>query len=334
MFSKIKIIAEAGVNHNGIYKNSLRLIDAAKKAKADYVKFQAYKTEELVLNNTPLAKYQSKNFKKKISQYDLLKKYELKNYEYKKLKVYAQKKKIKLLFSVFDEVSLKILLDLKMKEFKIPSGEIDNFLLLRKIAKIAKKVYLSTGMSSIKTIKKTYDFLIKNGLNKKDIIVLHCTSSYPTKLGDANLLAINHLKKITNNIGFSDHTISFEASLLAVALGASLIEKHITLNNKMAGPDHQASINPKKFKEYVKFIKNAEIALGNDKKKIYHSEFENIKIVKKCIVAKRDIKKNEIFSEKNLTTKRPMSGIPSSQILKILGKKSPKNFNKNEIIKF
>ena len=334
MNKKLKIIAEAGVNHNGKLKNCFKLIDVASKAGADYIKFQAYKTEELVLNNSPLAKYQKKNIKKNISQYQLLKKYELTKSLYKKVIDYSKKKKIKILFSVFDEESLKILLDLNIHEFKIPSGEIDNFLLLKKISKKAKKVFLSTGMSSIKTIRYSFNYLQKNGLKKKDIVLLHCTSSYPTNLKEANMLAINHLKKLTPYVGFSDHTNNFESAILSVALGAILIEKHITLSKKMPGPDHIASIEPTKFIEYVKYLKNAEIALGKNIKKIYHSEISNMKIVKKCIVAKKRIEKNERFTEDNLTTKRPMTGIPSFKILKILGKKARKNFDKNEIIKF
>jgi len=333
MRKKLKIIAEAGVNHNGKLKYCLKLIDIASKAGADYIKFQAYKTEELVLFNSPLAEYQKKNFKKNISQYQLLKKYELTKSLYKKIINYSKKKKIKILFSVFDIESLQILLSFNIKEFKIPSGEIDNFLLLKKISKVAKKVFLSTGMSSIKTIKKSFYYLLKNGLKKKDIILLHCTSSYPTNLKDANMLAINHLKKLTPHVGFSDHTSNFESAILSVALGASLIEKHITLNKKMSGPDHIASVEPAKFIEYVQCVRNAEIALGKNIKKINHSEINNMKIVKKCIVAKKQIKKNERFTEKNLTTKRPMVGIPSFKILKILGKKALKNFDKNEIIK-
>ena len=255
MNKKVEIIAEAGVNHNGKFKNCLKLIDVAKSADADYVKFQAYNSEELVLFESPLADYQKKNIKKKINQYQLLKKYELKIKDYKKLINYSKKKKIKILFSIFDEESLKILLELKINKFKIPSGEIDNFLLLKKVAKKSNKIFLSTGMSSIATIRKTYNFLIQNGVKKKNICVLHCTSSYPTQLKDANILSINHIKKkITDYVGYSDHTINFEAAINSIALGARIIEKHITLNNKMFGPDHATSTEPLKFKKFVKCV--------------------------------------------------------------------------------
>lgn len=334
MFSKIKIIAEAGVNHNGIFKNCLKLIDAANKAKADYVKFQAYNSENLVLLNAPLAKYQKKNLKKKISQYQLLKNYELKENDYKKLISYSKKKKIKILFSVFDEKSFNILIKLKVKDFKIPSGELDNYLLLKKIAQKAKKIFLSTGMSSINSIKKSFNFLIKNGIKKKNICVLHCTSSYPTKLENANILSLKHIKKEINSyIGFSDHTLGSEAAMASVVLGSRVIEKHLTLNNKMKGPDHKASIDPEKFCEFVEQIRKIELALGSEKKIITSSENLNIKYVKKCIVAKKNIKKNEKFSIKNLTSKRPMIGIPAHKIFQIIGKRAKKNFKENEIIK-
>ena len=196
------------------------------------------------------------------------------------------------------------------------------------MSKKAKKIFLSTGMASINDIRKTYSFLIKNGMNRKNIFILHCTSSYPTKLQEANMLALNHIKTITKNIGFSDHTINFEAAIISVAMGAKLIEKHITLSKKMPGPDHQASMEPNKFIKYVRYIRNAEIALGNKEKKISPTEIENIGIVKKCIVARKKIKKNQILSEKNLTCKRPMIGIPSKEILKILGKKQLKTLKK------
>ena len=327
------IIAEAGVNHNGKIKLAKKLIDIAKKSGADYIKFQAYKTEELVIKNLAGAKYQEKNLKKKINQFNLLKNLELKKKDYVELIKYSKKKKIKCLFSVFDTQSLEMLINLNIKEIKIPSGEIDNYPLLKLIAKKKFKVFLSTGMSSLRDIKKTLKIFKKFGLPKKKIITMHCNTDYPTNIVDVNLRAMISMKlKLKTKVGYSDHTQGFETAISSVALGAEAIEKHITISKKLIGPDHAASIEPQDFKNFVQLLRNTTLLLGEDVKKISKSEKKNKKFVKKSIVAKIEIKKGELFSEKNITCKRPAGGIKPFRWENIIGKKAKKNFKLNELI--
>ena len=256
-FNRVFIIAEAGVNHNGKIKNAFKLVSEAKKAGADAVKFQAYIADELCLPNASLCNYQKKTSFK--SQYDLLKKYELNQDDIIKLSKFAFKKKIKFLLSYFDTKSLSLIRKIKSDYIKIPSGEIDNFLLLNKISKLKKNIILSTGMSSYKEIKKAIDLLKSNGLSRNKISILYCVSSYPTELQDFYLPEIQKFKKKFNlNIGFSDHSEGVEAAMISVGLGAKIIEKHLTLNKKDIGPDHISSIEPQEFSYMVKSIRNVK----------------------------------------------------------------------------
>jgi sialic acid synthase SpsE len=328
MRKKTFIIAEAGVNHNGEIKNAYKLIAEAKKAGADAVKFQAYITDELCIPNASLCSYQKKtNFK---SQYDLLKKYELNQKDIIKLSKYALKKKIKFLLSYFDTKSLGLIKKIKSDYIKIPSGEINNFLLLNKISKLKKNVILSTGMSSYKEIAESISLLKSKGLPKNKISILYCVSSYPTKLEDFYLPEIQKFKKKFNlNIGFSDHSAGVEAAMISVALGAKIIEKHITLNKKDIGPDHISSIEPHEFNRMVKSVRKVEEMLRPIKNK---SDIQNKKFVRKSIVASRLIKKGDIFNEFNITTKRPNLRRSGKKITDILGKVSKKNYSIDDII--
>ncbi len=263
---KIKVIAEIGVNHNGKISFAKKLIDQASLAKADFVKFQIYKPEYLTTKNSKKAKYQSKNLKNSISQLQMLKNYELNDNQLNLLVKYCKKKKIEFLASCFDLDSLKKYLKYKPRYIKIPSGEITNHQLLKFIGKKRKKVILSTGMSTMKEVKNAVDLIVKNGTRKKNISVLQCESDYPASLKNANLNCLKSFKKnFKTNIGFSDHTIGNTASIIAVALGAELIEKHITLNKKMKGPDHQASMEFNEFKKFVEIIKKVPLILGKKK---------------------------------------------------------------------
>jgi len=331
---KINIIAEVGVNHNGSLIIAKKLIDTAKKSGADYVKFQTFKAENLVRKNTKIKGYQKKNIKKKITQFELLQKLQLTSEDHKVLIKYCKKKKIKFLSSPFDIESCKLLIKLGLKEFKIPSGELDNYPLLVLIGKTAKKVFLSTGMANIQEIKNSKKILIKNGLNKKDLVILHCNTDYPANLNEVNLLALNVIKKnFKTNYGFSDHTLGSEAAIASVALGASIIEKHITLSKHLSGPDHSSSMEPSEFKKFVTSIRNCEKLLGYEKKIPSNSEKKNMFTVRKSIVAKKNIRKGEFFSEVNLTCKRPFNGLSPFYWPLIIGKKAKKNYLKDETIK-
>ncbi len=325
---KTLIIAEIGVNHNGSLNIAKELIRKAKLAGADIVKFQTYITDDLVIEDTKLAKYQKKNNRVK-NQNDLLKKYELSFNDFILIKNFCKKQKIEFLSSAFDNKSLDFLLKLKPKRIKVPSGEITNFFLLDKIAKTKKSVIISTGMSNYKEISEAISILKKN-----KITIMHCNSSYPTIPTDVNLNMIKTLKnKYKVDIGFSDHSLGYDAVIGAVALGATIIEKHFTFDKKAIGPDHSVSLNFTELKNMVKSIRNIEQMMGSTKKIINSNELDNIKIVRKSIVAKYQIKKGEKFTLNNLTAKRPGTGISPMKIKNILGKKSKKNYLKNEIIK-
>ena len=328
--NKTIIIAEAGINHNGSLKKAFKLVDIAKLSGADYVKFQTFQVKDLVVESAKKAKYQlSKN--KKETQFQMLKKNQLSHASFEKLFWYCKKKKINFLSAAFDIKSVDILHKIGLKVIKIPSGEITNIPLLEYIAKKNFEVILSTGMATIQEIKKAVNILKKT----KKLSILHCNSAYPTPFKDANLNTIvflsNRYKNLT--VGYSDHTLGIEASLAAVALGAKIIEKHFTINKKLEGPDHRISLDPLELKKLVDGIRNIENAFGKKTKVITKSEKINIIPARKSIVAKKKITKGEKFSEFNLTTKRPQSGISSSSWYKIINKKSKYNFIKNDLIK-
>ena len=331
---KTFIIAEAGVNHNGSLKKALRLIDVATLAGADAIKFQTFKAERIATKFAPKAQYQKNVVFKKETQFQMLKKLELTRNMHLKCIQYCKQKKIIFISSAFDKDSLIFLKKINIKFFKVPSGEINNIPYLELLGKFRKKVILSTGMSNISEIDKAVKTLVKNGTPKNNIVLLQCTSSYPAPLEEINLKVIDTLKKkFKLNVGFSDHSLGIIASVAAVAVGAKVIEKHITLDKKLNGPDHKASLDPDEFKLMVDNIKIVEKALGNGIKKVTLSEKKNINIVRKSIVAAKFIKKNDKFSIKNITCKRPGTGISPIFFKKLLGKKSVKNFNKDDLIK-
>ena len=330
--NKVFIIAEAGVNHNGSIEKALKLVDIAKKAGADAVKFQSFIASEEISSFAPKAKYQMSTTNPNESQLDMIKKLEFSIKEQKKIKSYCNKLKIEFISSPFDIKSINILKKLKIKTVKIPSPEINNLPYLVEISKKFSKIILSTGMSTMKEICTAIKILKKN--KKKDISILHCISSYPTKLEDLNLNAIHTLKnKFNNIIGFSDHSLGLEGSLLAVAVGARIIEKHFTINRNLNGPDHKVSLSPKQLNELIKKIRQVEKILGSGIKKPQQSEIENIKVVRKSLVARENIKIGNKFTKKNITTKRPGTGISPMKWKSIIGKKSKYNYKKDEILK-
>jgi len=335
MKKKTIIIAEAGVNHDGNFDKAIRLVDAAKFAGANIIKFQTFKTENLAIKNIKKPEYIKKNIDlKKNTQFEILKKLELSNSVLKKIINYCKKIKIEFMSSPFDLESIKLLHKLGIKRFKIPSGEINNIPYLEEIGKLNKEIIISTGMSDLLEIKRALNILLKFGTKKSKITVLHCTTDYPTRFKDVNLNAMNEIKrKLRVNVGYSDHTIDITVPIAAVTLGALVIEKHITLNNNSKGPDHKASLHKYDFKKMVDSIKNLEISLGSKIKNITESEKKNIRLIRKSIVAKCKIQKGDFFTIKNLTTKRPGNGISSSKWYEIIGKKSKYNFEKDDFIK-
>lgn len=329
---KIFIIAEAGVNHNGSIELAKQLIDVAKEAKVDAVKFQTFKTENLVSKNATKAEYQERTTSKNESQFEMLKKLELDIESYKMLMDYCKEKGIMFLSTAFDLESIDVLNELGMEIFKIPSGEITNYPYLKKIGKLNKKVILSTGMSYMEEIQDAIKVLKENGTN--DITVLHCNTEYPTPMEDVNLKAMNTIKGNLNvEIGYSDHTIGIEVPIAAVAMGAAVIEKHFTLDKNMDGPDHKASLEPNELKEMVKAIRSIEKAMGNGIKEPTKSEIKNLNIVRKSIVANKIIKKGEKFTEENLTCKRPGDGISPMNWEEVIGKVANEDFEEDEMIK-
>ena len=329
----VLIIAEAGVNHNGSLRKAKELVDAAKDSGADIVKFQTFKSNNLVTKETKKACYQSLNTNNNDSQLEMLRKLELSFDQQLELKKYCIKKNIEFLTTAFDLESLDFINQMNLKRFKIPSGEITNLPYLRKIGSFGKSIILSTGMSNIEEINNALNQLYLAGTLKKDISILHCTSEYPAPFFDVNLKAMNTIKnKFNIDIGYSDHTLGFEVSFAAVSLGAKIIEKHITLNRNLSGPDHRASLEPKEFKNLVKGIRNISLALGKSEKKITNSEIKNLIIVRKSIVAKKDIKKGELYSEDNLTTKRPAVGISPMRWYEMIGKISNKDYKVDDLI--
>lgn len=324
------VIAEAGVNHNGILENAKKLALTAKESGADAVKFQTFKTENLVTVNAKKAEYQEKTTED-ATQYDMLKKLELSYEEFKELKEYCDKINIKFISTAFDLDSVEFLKSLGMDVWKIPSGEITNYPYLEKIAKYNEPIILSTGMADFKEIEEAKNLIRK--YNNNELIILHCTTAYPTNIKDVNLNVMKTIEKEFDiNVGYSDHTIGIEVAIAATALGAKVIEKHFTLDKDMEGPDHRASLNPNELKEMVMNIRNIEVALGDGIKKMSEIEKQNKLVARKSLVAKTDIKTGDVFTEENLTIKRPGNGISPMKWLEILGTKSEKEYKKDELI--
>ena len=332
-FNKVLIIAEAGVNHNGSIDLAKKLIDVAADSEADAVKFQTFKAENLATLYAKKANYQKNLTSQKESQFDMLKKFELNKEMHIELINYSKAKNIKFLSSPFDLESIELLKDLGLEIFKIPSGEITNLPYLRHIGKLNKKVILSTGMSNMDEINNALDVLINSGTKKKNIIVLHANTEYPTPMEDVNLKAMQTIgKELDVNFGYSDHTLGIEVDIAAVAMGAVCIEKHFTLDCNMEGPDHKASLEPDELKEMVRTIRNIELALGSNIKKPSKSELPNIQIARKSIIAKTEIKKGDILLENNITVKRPSGGISPMKWDEVIGTKAKKNYKKDELI--
>ena len=327
------IIAEAGVNHNGSIKLAKKLIDVAVESGADAVKFQTFKTENLVSKTAKKADYQKKTTDALESQFDMIKKLELDVNTHKELLVYCQEKGIMFLSTPFDHDSINLLSDLGLQIFKIPSGEITNLPYLRHIGSLRKKVVLSTGMSTLQEVENALTVLIGAGTEKENITTLHANTMYPTPMEDVNLNAMLTIQKeLDIAVGYSDHTIGIEVDIAAVAMGASIIEKHFTLDQAMNGPDHKTSLEPKELKAMVLAIRNIEIALGGDEKKPSPSESVNINVVRKSIVANQDIKKGDLLTEKNITVKRPGNGINPMKWDEVVGSIALKNYNADELI--
>lgn len=331
---KVFIIAEAGVNHNGIIEIAKKLIDIAIESGADAVKFQTFKTEKLVSKNAKKAKYQIEDTNKSVeSQFEMLKKLELSETAHYELMKYCKSKNIVFLSSPFDHDSIDLLVKLGLEIFKIPSGEITNLPYLRYIGKLNKKIIISTGMSLLSEIEDALDVLIEAGTKKENIVLLHTTSQYPASVNEVNLNVMCAIqKKFKVNVGYSDHTIGIEIPIAAVAIGAKVIEKHFTLDKNMEGPDHKASLEPNELKAMVKAIRNIEFAMGNEIKKPSKSEILNMRVVRKSIVARCDIQKGEILSEHNITTKRPGNGISPMRWDEVIGTVATNNYNEDDLI--
>jgi N,N'-diacetyllegionaminate synthase len=333
MENKTFIIAEAGVNHNGSIEIAKKMIEVAKECGADAIKFQTFKAEKVISKYAPKAEYQKQTTGETDSQLEMVKKLELSFDDFVALKEYCDKLNIMFLSTPFDFESIDFLNDLGLEIFKIPSGEITNLPYLEKIGKLGKKVILSTGMADLGEIEDALDILTSCGTKKEDITILHCNTEYPTPYEDVNLLAMLTIKEAFKvKVGYSDHTLGIEIPIAAVALGASVIEKHFTLDKNMEGPDHKASLEPHELKAMIDAIRNIEKALGNGIKKPSKSELKNKDIARKSIVAKREIKKGEIFTEDNITVKRPGNGISPMRWYEVLGKVAPRDYKEDEII--
>ena len=329
---KVLIIAEAGVNHNGDLEIAKRMIDAAADAQVDVVKFQTAIPELVVSESAEKADYQ-KDTTGGGSQLEMIKKIHFPLDTYIELKSYCEEKNIQFLSTPFDSISIQFLHELKMKIFKIPSGEITNKPYLAEVGKVAEEVILSTGMATIDEIGRAIEVLESTGLNRKKITILHCNTDYPTQMGDVNLLAMHHIQNEFNvKVGYSDHTLGIEVPIAAAALGAKVIEKHFTLDRNMDGPDQKASLIPSELSEMVKSIRNIEAALGNGIKKPTASELKNRDIVRRSIVAKEAINEGDILSEGNMTVKRPGNGISPMEWENVLGEKAKKSYKKDELI--
>lgn len=331
MENKVLIIAEAGVNHNGDIAIARRLVDAAAEAGADIVKFQTFRAERLVQKNTKKAVYQMQTTDAGESQFEMLKRLELTEDMHHVLIDYCRQKDIIFLSTPFDIESLHFLDALGISMFKLPSGEITNYPYLREAGKTGKKIILSTGMSTMDEVGQAVHILQEYGAG--DITVLHCNTEYPTPMCDVNLRAMAAIRKhLGVEVGYSDHTVGIEIPIAAAALGATVIEKHFTLDRTMEGPDHKASIEPDELAAMVRAIRHIEAAMGDGQKRISASEEKNRKLVRKSIVAAADIKKGELFTEENLTTMRPGTGISPMMWNEVIGKRAMRDFLKHEQI--
>jgi len=329
----IFIIAEVGVNHNGDIRLAKKLIDATKDAGADAVKFQAFKTEKVVTKYAEKAKYQKETTGLSESQYDMIRRLELKDEEIRELYNYAKKNNIIFLSSAFDKESVDLLDNLGVPAFKVASGEITNFPLLRYIAEKKKPIILSTGMSTIGEIEEALEVIREKGV--ENIVLLHCVTSYPAKIEDVNLRVIEALRRrFKLPVGFSDHTLGITIPIAVAALGAVLVEKHFTLDRTLPGPDHRASLEPDELKDMVRAVRDVEKALGDRVKKPTKDEERIKKVVRRSIVAKMGIPKGTAITEDMLDFKRPGVGIEPKYLNEIIGKKAKKDIKPDGLITF
>jgi N,N'-diacetyllegionaminate synthase len=328
--SNVMIIAEAGVNHNGDLNIAKQLVDAASVIGADAIKFQTFRAKHLAVPDARKADYQIENTGQTMSQYEMLKSLELSWQEFEELFQYCSFRRIQFLSSPFDEESILFLDRLGVDLIKIPSGEITNYGYLKKIASLKKRVILSTGMSNEEEVGEALEILEEGG---QEIILLHCSSSYPALMQDVNLNAMDTLRRrFQKQVGYSDHTPGIEVAIAAAALGACVIEKHMTLDKTMPGPDHKASLEPDEFQQMVDSIRNIELALGDGVKKPTQAELKNRDYVRKYLVASREIKKGEPFTLQNLCAIRCGYGISPMEMHSLLGKAAQRNYLKDERI--
>ena len=333
MTDRVLIIAEAGVNHNGSIQLAKKLIDKAVFSGADAVKFQTFKAKNVVSKNAPKADYQKQTTNLRESQFDMIKRLELDERAHQELIAYCKEANIMFLSTPFDLDSVDLLNELGLQIFKIPSGEITNLPYLRRIGSLCKEVILSSGMSDLEEIGEAIKILTNAGTLKENITVLHANTMYPTPMEDVNLRAMQTIQnKFDVAVGYSDHTLGIEVDIAAVAMGATIIEKHFTLDKTMDGPDHKSSISPEELKAMVSSIRNIEKALGSSIKKPSKSEKPNITMARKSIVASKSIKKGELFTEKNITIKRPGTGISPMKWDSIIGKVAKRDYNIDDLL--
>ncbi|MDH3346914.1 MAG: N-acetylneuraminate synthase [Desulfobulbaceae bacterium] len=327
------IIAEAGVNHNGDLELAKKLVKAAAEAGADAVKFQTFQAEAIVTTSASKAKYQKQTTDADESQYEMLKRLELSREDFQILKKHCTVNSIMFMSTPFDLKSIGMLVEMGLEIFKIPSGEITNLPYLRKMGSLGKKLILSTGMSTLDEVQEAVKILTMAGTPRENITVLHCTTEYPAPFNDINLQAMETLQnRLGMKVGYSDHTSGIEVPIAAVALGAKVIEKHFTLDKTMDGPDHKASLDPTELKKMVTAIRHIELAIGGSEKKPTDPELANRNVARKSIVAAAPIAKGELFTETNLTTKRPATGISPMQWDTVIGKAAPRDFTQDELI--
>ena len=333
MINRTLIIAEAGVNHNGDLNLAKQLIDAAAIAGADMVKFQTFNANRLVTRVAKKADYQAQTTNSEETQYEMLRPLELTETMHHELITYCKTRNIVFLSTGFDIESVDFLLSLGQECFKIPSGEITNLPYLRHIGQLGKTVILSTGMATLADIENAIDILEQAGTQRVKLTVLHCTTEYPAPMNEVNLRAMQSIKSAFGvAVGYSDHTQGIEIAIAAVTMGATVIEKHFTLDRNLPGPDHQASLEPAELTAMVAAIRNIEIALGDGIKRLTASEARNKLVARKSLVASREIKAGEVFTAENLSTKRPGTGISPMQWDEVLGKKAHRDFAEDELI--
>lgn len=329
--SRVLIIAEAGVNHNGKLENAKKLAMAAKESGADIVKFQTAKLESLVTDSAPMADYQRENMGGAVSQKEMLRKILLTYDDFMELSDYCKEIGIRFLSTPFDMESIMFLYGIGCALWKIPSGEITNYPYLVKIARYGQPIILSTGMSTLEEVECAVEILKNNGSG--EVTLLHCTTEYPTPYKDVNLKAMKTLQDYFGcPVGYSDHTLGIEIPIAAVGMGAVVIEKHFTLDRNMEGPDHKASLEPQELKAMVAAIRNLELAMGDGEKRPAQSEMANRVVARKSIIAKRAISKGEILTEENITTKRPGNGLSPMKWHDVLGTKAIRDFIEDELI--